>query len=64
MYMPFDIIYMEHIISSYHGHYKTVLLSNGLDGTPELSEDDIKRIRETLVFAGKDGHMKSASSQK
>ncbi len=39
MYMPFDIVYMEHIISSYHSHYKTVLLSNGLDEVPGLSEE-------------------------
>lgn len=38
MYMPFDIVYMENIISSYHGHYKTVLLSNGLDEVQGLSE--------------------------
>jgi len=65
MYMPFDIIYMEHIISSYHGHYKTVLLSNGLEDTPNLSEDEIKRIKDAVIFTPhKDSNLTSTSSRK
>ena len=53
MYMPFDIIYMKHIISSYHGHYIAAQISNELDGTAELNEEEIKRMKETVVFAQK-----------
>ena len=53
MYMPFDIIYMEHIINSYHGHYIAAQISNELDGTAELNEEEIKRMKETVVFAQK-----------
>lgn len=55
MYMPFDVVYMEHIISSYHVHYQRGLVGDGLgEGIEEMGEDEVARIKEGVVFTRKD----------